>query len=69
MSWGQTGTVCHEDSTGCAIRQSPYSLESLSLSQGRSNKVLTPRVGQLPKPFKGEWPPWSMELRLEGHIA
>jgi hypothetical protein len=52
-----------------AIRQSPYSLESLSLSQGRLNGVLTPRVGQLPKPVKGEWHPWSTELCLEGHVA
>jgi hypothetical protein len=34
-------------SKGRAIRQGPYSLESLSLSQGRSNGVLTPGVGQL----------------------
>jgi hypothetical protein len=69
MSWGQTETISHKDSKGRAIRRSPYSLESLSLSQSRSNKVLTPRVGQLPKPVKGKWPPWSTKLHLEGNIA
>jgi hypothetical protein len=28
-------TVTHDDSKGHAIRQGPYSLEALSLSQGR----------------------------------
>jgi hypothetical protein len=28
----------------CAIRRSPYSLEALSLSQGRPSGVLTPSV-------------------------
>jgi hypothetical protein len=37
---------------GRAIRQSHYSLEALSLSQGRPNGVLTPGVGQLPKSVK-----------------
>jgi hypothetical protein len=53
-------------SKGCAIRQGPYSLEALSLSQGRLNGVLTPGVGQLPKPVKGEWHPWSTECVLKG---
>jgi hypothetical protein len=53
-------------SKGRAIRQGPYSLESLSLSQGHPNGVLTPGLGQLPKPVKGEWYPWSMEYVLKG---
>ena len=36
-------------SKGHTIRQGLYSLESLSLSQGRPNEVLTPKVGKLPK--------------------
>jgi hypothetical protein len=56
-------------SKGCAIRQNPYSLEALSLSQGRLSGVLTPRVDKLPKQVKGEWHPWSMEVCLEGHVA
>jgi hypothetical protein len=33
MPRGQTVTVAHDDSKGGAIRQGPYSLESLSLPQ------------------------------------
>jgi hypothetical protein len=38
----------------CTIRWSPYSLESLSLSQGLSSRVLTPRVRQVPKLVRNE---------------
>jgi hypothetical protein len=36
-------------SKGHAIRQGPYSLESLSLSQGQLSGVLTPTVGKTTK--------------------
>jgi hypothetical protein len=52
-------------SKGCTIRKGPYSLEVVSLSQGRSNGVLTSGVGQLPKPAKGKWHPWSTKCVLK----
>jgi hypothetical protein len=53
-------------SKGHTIRQGPYSLEHLSLSQGHLNGVLTPWVGQLQKSVKGEWHPWRTECALKG---
>jgi hypothetical protein len=55
-------------SKGNTIRQVPYSLESLSISQGHSNGALTPGVGQLPKPFIGERHPWETKCVFKGML-
>jgi hypothetical protein len=42
---------------GCTIRKSLYSLESLSLSQGRPSGVLTPKVRQSSKKIQRQVTP------------
>jgi hypothetical protein len=52
-----------------AIRQSPYSLEALSLSQGRPSGVLTPRVDNFQNKSKvsGTLGAWRCVLKGTSH--